>query len=465
MKRLLALASAELRRRAPFIAAFGLVLSLATIAVPPSEAIWFQVLSGDVHVTTNGFPTAVLPTSVGPTLTTSTTTATPNVTTTPTATNSPAASPSAAVTLTPGASSTPASSTTPGTATTPVPTATLASTTTPGTTLTPARTLTPAITRTPEPTASPCTGGSLDSLHFQGDVSLTGAGPFQAQLVISNDGPETAHAVLLGFATLEGWSYLSRVDFGNTQYWLIDGQPGATLYSVGDLPPGAQTTIILNVTMSSDWASAASGADAVLGAGVTDFICPDAEGAVASITLIHQRGDATETPEPSATSTAKPSSTPTDTETPVPSQTAAPTQTVVATTTALASATPEPSATPNAPTATSTIAATDTATPELRSPTATRTRTPVVTATPTIAGQATPTPGATGTVLAAVATPPSTNQVLGDAATPARSGPVLPATGNGRIAGRFGSQLAGFVLLAVTIGLVGVAVGVGRRRT
>ena len=55
--------------------------------------------------------------------------------------------------------------------------------------------------------------------------------------------------------------------------------------------------------------------------------------------------------------------------------------------------------------------------------------------------------------------------MLGTDAIPKRTGQVLPATGVGFVDRHMSTGLAALVLLALSIGFIGIAVGVGRRLT
>jgi hypothetical protein len=392
---------------------------------------------------------------------------------------------------------------------------------------TPQATGTPRATPSPEGTPRPCDPASLANVHFDGDLALAGTAPFSGEIVVKNDGGETAHDVHIGFSTPQGWQYLKRIDFGNGQYWLLDGLPAATLYSLGDLAPGDIKHVTFTVQMMDDWLSTPPGTQAVLGARLADLQCPESEGEQIKITLEHddevtvtpspessgtaepgasatatptgtatattspQVGDETQTPAssstpdatatigaetatpatptpetPSAThtptaepsETETPTPTATDTEEPSPSESPIATHTVVTRTSEAKTETPEPSETFAPPTQTKTPDPTHTPTSTIR--TATHTTTPVPTSTIT----ASPTLAPTGTVLAAVATV-ATNRVLGDQTTPRPTGQVLPGTGGGSSPAAPRGGVGFIILLGVALGLVGVAVGVGRRLT
>ncbi len=132
-----------------------------------------------------------------------------------------------------------------------------------------------------------CANMRLTQLKFAGDQMLSGGGPFEVNVELTNAGDEMAGSVLLGFAVTEGSEYVSRVDFGNGQPWLVDGEPGGTLYHVGGVRSGDTERIGLHVTPTPAWGGSAADAQIVIQARFADLSCPDAGGAVARVTFTH----------------------------------------------------------------------------------------------------------------------------------------------------------------------------------
>jgi len=139
---------------------------------------------------------------------------------------------------------------------------------------------------------------------------------------------------LLGFTPDAGAAYVSRVDFGNGQSWIVDGQPGSTLYLVGDLAPGELARVYMRIGMTDDWRAAPTGASVDIRVDLAGRSCED-HGDREHIHISDEDDeDEDETPTPS----------------PQPSHTA----TAGATATATATITPGATQTPVSPTSTAT---------------------------------------------------------------------------------------------------------------
>jgi hypothetical protein len=440
-------------RRSILLGALVFAVGLAALLIPQAHSLWFQVLRADssVDVQATATPTA----SASPT-SSATTTSTATATPTATATASP--------------------------------------------------TMTPTFVA---PLADACPPGVV--LSFGEQAPVVGAPPYEHTIAIRNTGGDTAEAVLLGLRIDEGAPYAARVDYGNGQYWSLDGEADASnLYLVGDLPPG-EHVVDLSLTTGSSWQGAADGEAITIDVVVAAPQCPG-EPAVA-LTLQFVKGEPPEVTATSEAATPQPADDPTETPTspseelappevsvpqeptftsidPLPVETgaAAPTMTAAPATstprptstqpprptrTPQPTSTPRPAATvPSAPTTgarTQPTVAAD-ALVELRrqvdgeaaAAAAPHSESPPVAATVTVADVVTSTIAPSPTVTAAATPTEPTGQVLSDEAAPRSREPKSPSTGYEWL-GDLGPGTLTLLLAVAAAGFVLLAAGLGRR--
>jgi hypothetical protein len=110
-------------------------------------------------------------------------------------------------------------------------------------------------TATATPTIEPCGENDDARLAFRPDkINLHGTGPFSTSIILANHGhTSTARAVVLGLEAADPAELVDRVAFANGQVWDVHGGGRATLYLVGDLPPGESVGIPLTVYMRPAW--------------------------------------------------------------------------------------------------------------------------------------------------------------------------------------------------------------------
>lgn len=195
----------------------------------------------------------------------------------------------------------------------------------------------------PTATATPCRRDWHDHVHFDGDVSISGNGPLSAAVELTNGGETTAHDGLVGFVIVDGWEYVSRVDFGNGQYWLVDGQPATTLYGVGDIDAGGAARVSMTIEMTDAWHDAPSGRGVDFRVELAGQSCDDHGEDDAHIRIGHRDDEEHEDDEHASTPAPPPTRQPSNTPSPALTSTAAPS----ATDTPSPTATPSPTSTPD----------------------------------------------------------------------------------------------------------------------
>lgn len=206
---------------------------------------------------------------------------------------------------------------------------------------------TPHPTASPRATSTPCHRDWHDHVRFDGDVSVAGNGPFSVAIELTNSGETTARGGLLGLAAVDGWGYVSRVDFGNGQTWLVGGQPGTTLYSVGDIEAGGAARVSMTIEMTDAWRDAPVGGGVDLRIELAGQSCDDHGADDDHVRIGHGDDDGehdgeddeaeetstpspaptlgpTNTPSPASTATAPPNPTTSPSSTPTPSPTGTP---------------------------------------------------------------------------------------------------------------------------------------------
>jgi hypothetical protein len=215
------------------------------------------------------------------------------------------------------------------------------------TTSTASPTSTATATATPTVTVTPRSCGAVAdaSLEYRPDeFDREGDGPFDVILKLRNTGRQSyAVGVVLVLNTINGASYIDRVDLPLGATWAISGATSAATQAIGDIAPRGEIDVALRIHMLPGWTTS-NNATATLrvsihSAGCTRHASParatielareddDRHGHAKSITQDTPPSPADAQPPSSATSTASPTLTPVATDV-IPSATATPSSAV-----------------------------------------------------------------------------------------------------------------------------------------
>ena len=159
--------------------------------------------------------------------------------------------------------------------------------------------------------AGECPGTA--TLVFGDDAAYSGPGPFNAFLLVKNEGVADVRDVVVAFSVGEGGQYFHEAVFGNGQLWWAHGAADAgIIHVVPEIAAGDEAGVRMVVVMRPEWSA---NGRLVVRATIVGATCavPPSDEALLTFTAPGETTAVTATVEPSRTPTPVRSATPVST--------------------------------------------------------------------------------------------------------------------------------------------------------